>query len=218
MDEQAQQPETRKFPWLWVAGGIVLLALLTGGGVVVAGMLSEAERRKKILALAAQRGIPEAVALAIFKIESGGKAFGKDGRMIIRYEPHIFAKYSPTRVEATRGGQAAEWDNFARASAVDPQAAKLSISMGAAQVMGFNHKMVGYPTVEAMFDALSKSEEAQIVSFFDFVKARGIENAARNGDWTAFARAYNGAGQQGYDTMIANNYADFVKKGYKGIA
>jgi hypothetical protein len=215
MDEQAQA--AKPFPWLWIAGGIVLLGLLTGGGVVVAGVLTDAERKRKIVELAKARNIPAAVALAIFRIESGGKAFGKDGRMIIRYEPHIFAKYSPTRVEATRGGQAAEWDNFARASAVDPHAAKLSISMGAAQVMGFNFKMVGFPTVEAMFDALSKSEDAQIVSFFDFVKNRGIEEAARKGDWTTFARAYNGAGQQGYDTMISSNYAKFVKEGYEGI-
>lgn len=181
--------------------------------------------------MARQRGIPEAVALAIFKIESGGQAFGKDGRMIIRFEPHVFKYETDPRPKAQRtkpyqgqdiavlrAGQAAEWDNFNRAAAIDKNAAMRSISMGAAQIMGFNHEMVGFPTVQAMFDAYAKSEEMQILGFFDFIKAKGLENAARTGNWTKFAIGYNGSGQQGYDTKMANYYAKFVKDGYQGIA
>ena len=34
--------------------------------------------------------IPPAVAAAIVQVESGGKAFGADGRLVIRFENHIF--------------------------------------------------------------------------------------------------------------------------------
>ena len=39
---------------------------------------------------AAEIGIPYAVARAILQVESGGRSFADDGRMIIRFEPHIF--------------------------------------------------------------------------------------------------------------------------------
>lgn len=205
-------------PW-WIAGGAGALLLLTSKPVMAAvtQALPKDARTKKILEIAAERNIPPAVALAIFDIESGGAGFSK-GRMIIRYEPHIFRKRSGGQeVPAKRGGQTAEWDNFARASAVDPEAAMKSISMGMAQVMGFNHKLIGYATVKEMFDALSSGEVPQILSFFDFVKSVGLEDEARTGKWTAFARGYNGAGQKGYDTKMAARYKHYVDRGYAGI-
>lgn len=215
-----RNPEVQ--PWLWWAlGGAVLLLVLSSGKAVVEMVkeqLSKQERIKQIQKLAAERGIPEAVALAIFNIESGGQAFGKDGRMIIRFEPHIFRNYSGGKdVAVLRTGQAGEWDNYTRAAALDPEAAMKSISMGAAQIMGFNHKMVGFNTVKDMFDTFSASEPAQIKGFFDFVKAAGLESAARTGDFLTFARGYNGAGQQGYDTKMKRLYDQYVAQGFKGI-
>lgn len=216
-----RNPEVQ--PWLWwVLGGAVLVLIATYGKSVaqmVKEQLSKQERIKKIQALAAERGIPEAVALAIFTVESGGKGFGSDGRMVIRFEPHIFRKYSGGKdVAVLRAGQKAEWDNYARAAALDPEAAMKSISMGSAQIMGFNHKLVGFPTVQAMFDAYSTSEPAQIRGFFDFVKNTGLEEAARKGDWTTFARGYNGKGQRGYDDKMQAAYKQYVAKGFAGLA
>jgi len=208
-------------PWWIVGGGAgALLLLLTSKPALAAvtQALPKSERTKKILEIAAARNIPPAVALAIMDIESGGAGFAKDGRMIIRYEPHIFRKYGKGEVPAERGGQKAEWRNLEKASAVDHESALKSISMGMAQIMGFNYKMIGYKTVQDMYDALSKSEEAQILSFFDFIKSRGIEDEARAGKWTAFARAYNGAGQKGYDTKMEKRHQYYVDRGYKGVA
>lgn len=215
-----RNPEVQ--PWLWWAlGGAALLLVVTYGKAVknmVAEVLSKEERIREIKALAAERGIPEAVALAIFTIESGGKGFGKDGRMIIRFEPHVFREYSGGKnVGVVRAGQKAEWDNFTRAAALDREAAMKSISMGSAQIMGFNHKTVGFPTVQAMFDAYSTSEPAQIRGFFDFVRNTGLEDAARRGDWTAFARGYNGRGQRGYDDKMEAAYKQYVAKGFKAL-
>jgi hypothetical protein len=43
-----------------------------------------------LVALADRLGIDPAVALAVLMAESGGRAFGPDGRMIIRFETHVF--------------------------------------------------------------------------------------------------------------------------------
>lgn len=205
----------------WFVGGSVGLLLYLASKPALAAVtqaLPKDERTKKILEIAAQRNIPAAVALAVFDIESGGAGFAKDGKMIIRYEPHIFKKYAGQEMPASRGGQAAEWANFAKASAIDAEAAIKSISMGLAQVMGFNYKMIGYETPQAMFNALSSGEAAQILSFFDFVRAAKLEDEARAGQWTAFARKYNGPAQKGYDTKIAKRYQYYVDRGYAGIA
>ena len=215
----AQEGGVRKLPWL-IGGGVGLLLLLTAKPALAAvtQALPKDERTKKILEIAAQRGIPAAVALAVFDIESSGAGFAKDGKMIIRYEPHIFKKYAGVDVPASRGGQAAEWANFAKASALDPEAAIKAISMGIAQIMGFNYKMVGFDSPQAMFNALSSSEASQILAFFGFIKSAKLEDAARTGQWTYFANHYNGAGQKGYDTKLADRYAHYVDRGYAGIA
>ena len=222
-------------PWLLGGLGAAVLLLIASQGETVVEMVKDVYDNKKrtdyIRKLAKERNIPEAVALAIFKIESGGKGFAKDGKMMIRFEPHIFKYHTDPRpvkqrtkpyqgkeVAAVHAGQKSEWDNFARASAIDPQAAMMSISMGGAQIMGFNHKLVGFPTVEAMFNAYSTSEEAQIRGFFDFVKNTGLEKAAKSGDFLTFARGYNGKGQKGYDVKMKKLYDELVKQGYAGIA
>ena len=209
----------RLLPWT-IGGGVALLLLLTSDPALAAmtQALPKAERTKKILEIAKERGIPDAVALAVFDIESSGTGFASDGRMIIRYEPHIFKKYAGVEVPAKRGGQNAEWVNFTKAALVNHEAALKSISMGIAQIMGFNHKLVGFDTPQAMYNALSSSEAAQIQAFFDFIRSTKLENAARTGQWLTFARGYNGAGQKGYDTKLSARYKHYVARGYQGIA
>jgi hypothetical protein len=216
-----------------IAGVGGLLLLLTGrkalAATLVGGPMSADAKTQKIVESAKKWGIPPAVALAIADVESGGSSgFAKDGRMIIRFEPHIFDNYNQTPVETKRGGQSAEWGNYERAAKIDTTAAKKSISMGMFQVMGFNHKVVGFPTVDAMFDAYSKSQDAQILGFFEFCsKVSGderqggpqikLDKAAREGNFLAFARGYNGRGQKGYDVKMKKRYDYWVKKGYGGI-
>ena len=51
-----------------------------------------------------------------------------------------------------------EWSVFEFARTFDDDAAKLSISMGLPQIMGFNYRSVGYESVDAMFDAFSRDD------------------------------------------------------------
>jgi hypothetical protein len=170
--------------------------------------------------------IDPAVAVAVMAIESGGRAFAEDGRILIRFEPHIFfeewGKLDPERFAQHfrfdlnkiweghqwrpspnapwrdfHGNQDAEWEVFTFArTTFPPEAVMRSMSMGAPQIMGFNHEHTGYPSAQAMFEAFVAGAHAQVIAFFDFVKADpGRLNALRLGDYTAFAGSYNGPGQ-----------------------
>ena len=152
--------------------------------------------------LADQMGIDPGVAVAVLTVESGGRPFGPDGRMIIRFENHIFydrwGKHKPDAFaqhftfnsnqrwkdhqwrpaptqpwRAFHGNQNTEWEALNFACTLDDTAAHLSISMGGPQIMGFNYAAVGYTSVQQMFDAFVASERNQVVGFFNFVRSRG---------------------------------------------
>ncbi len=189
--------------------------------------------------LADRLGIDPVVAAAVLAVESSGNAFAGDGRMVIRFEVHIFhdlwGRQQPERfaqhfsfnaAERTRDhqwrpdpeqpwrpvhlslsldeNQRSEWEVFTFASSLDATAARLSISMGAPQIMGFNYASIGYESVHAMFDAFSASEHAQIIGFFDFVQARPRAiTSLQAGDLVSFAAIYNGRAH-------AEAYADLI--------
>ena len=125
--------------------------------------LTSEQRIALIQQIAMQNDIEPAVALGVFDVESGGRGFRK-GRLIIRYEPHIFRRRTEKQtgkaehVEAKRAGQDAEYDNLSRARAINPHIALESISMGSSQIMGFNHKAIGFPDVVSMWEAFNESE------------------------------------------------------------
>jgi len=107
--------------------------------------------------------------------------------------------------------QDVEWQVFDFARTLDDTAAKLSISMGGAQIMGFNYPTLGYDTVQQMFDAFSASERDQVVGFFSFVRGQSDESkritALRTLNFENFAKLYNGPGQSTkYGQMIRSAY------------
>ncbi len=177
------------------------------------------------------------LAAAVLAVESGGRAFGTSGRMIIRFELHIFHslwgkqnpetfdrhfrfdaqspwrgethQWRPSEEEEWRGvhaGQEGEWTafSFARVYCSDT-AAKLSISMGAPQIMGFNHARLAYADVEAMYDAFENDERSQILGFFDFVRTDArLLDAMRSDELLTFATYYNGS-------AVAETYANLMR-------
>ena len=178
--------------------------------------------------LANKIGIDPGVAVAVVSIESGDSGIGPDGRMIIRFENHLFwfnwgqahaatfnqffqfdqavtwrgHKYH-TQASApwqeVHTNQASEWAAWAHARTLDEHAAKMSISMGLVQILGSNYRAIGYESVDAMFDAFSADERFQLLGFFNFVKNDQRQiNALRANDFLAFARIYNGPGQPDY--------------------
>lgn len=192
-------------------------------------------------ALSSQIQIDPGVAIAVFAIESGGRGFGTDGRMLIRFENHIFHEYWGKNNQAKynqyfrfdnnqkwtghqfrkgSGGwqdvhvrqQSREWEAFELANQLSSTAAKLSISMGAPQIMGFNYSLVGFSSVQEMFDTFSKGDREQILAFFQFVKGKDNRkiDALQKKDYATFAKFYNGTGQaQKYGGLIQDVYETF---------
>lgn len=148
-------------------------------------------------------------------------------RMMIRFENHVFFdrwgranpqqfqrhftydsgkpwtqhqwRADPNRAwQGFHGNQNAEWQVYEFAASLDRQAAGMSISMGLPQIMGFNHRFVGYPSVDQMFDAFNSSEARQIFGLFDFVRSKNGIAPLRRGDFHSFAEIYNGPGQAAY--------------------
>jgi hypothetical protein len=188
--------------------------------------------------LADRLAIDPGVAVAVLRVESGGRAFGPDGRMVIRFENHIFHsrwgehhpdvfarhfafnpdprwtghRWRPSPDQPWRsfhGDQNGEWEVLNFACTLDDTAARLSISMGGPQIMGFNYAAVGYDSVQDMFEAFAASERNQVRGFFDFVCSRGAVavQALQSLDFTGFARFYNGSGQAEY-------YGSLIRQAY----
>lgn len=178
--------------------------------------------------LSARLRIDPGAAVAVLAIESGGRGFAADGRMIIRFENHLFFRqwgrdhaeifhrhftFNPEKnwldhrwrqftnqpFADFHGAQDGEWRVFSFARSLDDTAAKLSISMGGPQIVGFNYAALGYESVHQMYDAFSAGERQQIVGFFDFVQGPSRDSrrvlALQALDFTTFASLYNGPGQ-----------------------
>lgn len=161
---------------------------------------------------------------AIMMVESGRRAFGSDGRLIIRFEAHILKQHTPRAwwelhfahgtpahtgqmwrpspdsewLTLHTGSQADEWAAFQFAHALFPEAACLSISMGASQVMGFNHARVGFASAQDMFDVMSGSESSHYVAMCNYMLSDPALHAAVNArDWPTIGKLYNGAASAG---------------------
>ncbi len=173
---------------------------------------------------------------AILAIESGGQGINADGSVKIRFEAHIFeAQLHDDLLFAANfrygapswtgqemfvegdwtpihtGAQATEWAAFNRATSLNPIAAARSISMGAAQIMGFNHARIGYPSAQAMLQAF-RNANVQVIAFLNFLLSdAALWAAVRAHDWQEIARRYNGAG-------AVDTYAPLLERKYKELS
>ncbi|MDQ6982825.1 MAG: N-acetylmuramidase domain-containing protein, partial [Mariprofundus sp.] len=155
-----------------------------------------------ITALSHIVGIDPGCAVAVICVESSGKGFSADKRMIIRFENHKFWKFwgkqhlnqfnehfkyqkgkawlgHEFRSSANadwnnfHGKQSREWDVFNFAKGLDEPAAMQSISMGLPQIMGFNHAAIGYESPGKMFSRFQFDIRYHILGLFDFLRGAG---------------------------------------------
>lgn len=161
-------------------------------------------------------------------------------KMIIRFENHKFWRYwgkdnaqqfrqhfsyNPDKIwtdhkwrrephgewQGFHGNQSAEWQIFEFAKQLHAEAAMLSISMGAPQIMGFHFERIGYQSVTEMFNTFSSSIQGQIQGLFDFFSPTMLRYL-REMAFEDFAGMYNGKGQkQLYGNKIQQHYAAFKK-------
>jgi uncharacterized protein YraI len=161
-------------------------------------------------------------------------------RMIIRFENHKFwkfwGKHNPQQYrqhfkyrsgkawrdhewrrepsgewQSFHGRQPNEWQVFEFARQLDEDAAILSISMGAPQIMGFHFERIGYQSKVEMFDAFAGSIQGQINGLFDFFSPRMLQYL-QDLAFEDFAGMYNGKGQKKvYGEKIQKHFSAFKK-------
>jgi hypothetical protein len=160
------------------------------------------------------------VAKAVLMVESGGQGLNPDGTLKLRFEAHIFEKYVAKNIfdahfrydrndilqawyrpnihsawVSYHNTQSNEHTAFNLARTINNRAAHLSISMGAAQIMGFNHARAGFATPEQMYEAFTQDTLFHLIGFFNYCfTSKPMMDALLAKDWRAMALHYNGAG------------------------
>lgn len=148
----------------------------------------------KELLTAAGSSIEPAMLLAFIQVESGGKGFEKDGKLVIQFEPHHFRRRTGVIIENKVDVQSKEWIAFNQAFATNPAAAMESTSIGLPQIMGFHWKRLGYSSVGAMWDDFKKGLDQQILALIKFIETDlRFKQAMLKKDFEAIANIYNGA-------------------------
>jgi hypothetical protein len=173
----------------------------------------------------AQNGAIEYAALKSFiEVESGGTGFGKDGRLLIQFEPHYFKRKEPfapsgawsiNKVDV----QSKEWIAFNNAFAIDKDSAMESTSIGLPQIMGEHWKRLGYHSVSEMWQDFEKSEYNQVAALVRFINSDNrLMAALKSKNWDKVATIYNGAkykemakkwGRESYDISLAKAYKKY---------
>lgn len=160
---------------------------------------------------------------ALLDVESRGRGFDAQGRVVMLFEPHVFYRelsHDPEkRGRAVNAGLAYykwglkpyprdSYPRFEAACAIDEAAACRSASWGLGQVMGFNHLAAGWERPQDMIAAFADDEAAQLLAMVRFIKAEGLDDELRAHNWAAFARGYNGPSyaKNGYHTRLADRF------------
>ena len=165
---------------------------------------------------------------AVCQVEAPKGGFNPDGSPVTLFEGHKFYKYTDGRFAFkapdlcfpvwTKKNYGRNWmeeqNRLSRAMALDQEAAWMSSSWGKFQIMGFNHHVVGFDTIQEFVTAMRTGEREHLMAFVKFVQKIGLIPSLRSRDWAGFARGYNGAGyaSNGYDVKLAAAYAALVNQ------
>jgi peptidoglycan hydrolase-like protein with peptidoglycan-binding domain len=197
-------------------------------GVLASFIASKYLNAKDYKVAADTLGAEVAAVRAVCEVEARGAGFLPDGRCLILFERHKFWLYLsknkgqsfadkiagqyPDICNRKAGGylgKEAEWPRLERAMAIDANAALMSASWGLFQIMGFNFKAAGFPSVETFVAAMKVSERDQLKAFVSFIQANPtLLKAIRAKQWAVFAENYNGENYaiNEYDTKMATAY------------
>lgn len=151
------------------------------------------------------------------EMEAMGSKLGVRGQYSA-IDSHLVAKYGS--IYGASGGYMggpAEYVRLERARTIHAASASRSASWGLFQIMGYHHGVMGFGTINDMIKSYTESESQQLKSFCDFVLAdNNLITALRKGDWTRFAKGYNGSGYAnagngvGYDKLMADAHDKFA--------
>ena len=163
---------------------------------------------------------------AVYDVEAAGDAF-INGRPTILFEPHRFSRSTGHRYDVSHprlssrswnrklypGSQQGRWDQLLAAVALDVDAGFMSASYGAFQILGENYAVCGAIDPWSFAWKQAQTEGDQLDAFILFVKSKGLQDALAHGDWSAFAKGYNGTAyrENRYDERLAAAYGQRSK-------
>lgn len=176
----------------------------------------------------------------LMDVESAGDGFDSQGRPKLLFEPHIMFKELTKRGDkkaldaAIKEGVAYKvwktkpypkdsYPNLLKAMKINPEAALMSASWGAEQMMGFNYKTAGYANVFDMVNAHCDDEENHIQSMINFCVANNLADDLKRlaelkrpttpADTAPIARVYNGSAyaENNYHTKLATAHNKWRK-------
>lgn len=171
---------------------------------------------------AAQIGCEIAAVKTVADVESAGGGFLKDKRPKILFESHWFGRLTDHRFDKSHpdistarwvGGYAGgskEYKRLEKAMDLDEEAALKSASWGKFQILGVNHKLAGFSTVQDFVKAHVKSEGEHLRAFVNFIRSKKLDDELRDLRWADFAAVYNGPAyrKNRYDEKMAAAYAE----------
>jgi hypothetical protein len=102
------------------------------------------------------------------------------------------------------GKESEQHKKLARAITINREAALKSASWGKFQIMGFNHKACGCPTIQDFINKVYSNEEAHLFLFVNFLKTNKFDVLLREGKYDKFFEGYNGKKYKAnkYDTKF----------------
>jgi len=185
--------------------------------------MKEALTEKDFITAASLLNCEVAAVKAVDEVESSGKGFCPDDFPIIRFEGHVFYRYTSGAYSIGYPNICHEkWDpklngktwgeervRFNTAVSLNKNAAFMSTSWGRFQVMGFNFSLVGCTTIQQFVNAMCRSEAEQLNLACQYILHTRLDRALREGRFEDFADGYNGPGWR------RNDYAGKLKRAYK---
>ena len=167
-------------------------------------------------------GVSEPEVWAVISVETRSFGFFQDKRPQILFERHVFSRLTsreydilnPNISSKRPGGYVGgvyEYTRLEKAMEFNRETALQSASWGVGQVMGFNHKAVGFDSVEEMVWDMVESEDRQLLIVARFIQANGLRGVLRRHNWASFARGYIGKEfkKNEYDARLAAAYAKY---------
>ncbi len=178
--------------------------------------------REGLLSTVKELGVDLPALVALLAVESRTCGFQPDRRPIILFERHLFHKLTQGRFSGANpdisnpatGGYSfgdKEYARLEKAARLDRQAALMSASWGAGQVLGMNAQLCGWPDVERFVTDMMASEDQQLRAVAGYLKGRRLVAALAAHDWAAVARGYNGPtyAKNKYDIRLRGEFDRF---------
>lgn len=167
---------------------------------------------KAIVEIADREHLDKYFCLAVAKVESNCTPFLQNGYPLMRFEKHVFLRYIKRNhvnlLDKAVNLQGTLYDTYKEALEIHEETAIMATSFGLYQIMGFNHRYVGYETPKDFEEAMVQHYRNHIEAFIHFVKAHKLNNIINSQNFTKFATIYNGPNyaQYRYDEKLQKAY------------